>query len=62
MTKEGGLLPKVSGTGSYISLTGRFEGIQGDITFTGEYLTPYDTEKGTLGDLVVDITFNYTLP
>ena len=53
---------KVSGKGTYVSGTGRFEGIQGDITFTGKYVTPYDKEKGMLGDLIVDVISDYNLP
>ena len=60
--KEGQQLITVSGKGTYVNGTGRFEGIQGDITFTGKYVTPYDKEKGMLGDLIVDVTSNYTLP
>ena len=60
--KEGQQLITVSGKGTYVHGTGRFEGIQGDITFTGKHVTPYDKEKGMLGDLIVDVTSNYTLP
>ena len=60
--EEGQQLMKVSGKGTYVSGTGRFEGIQGDVTFTGKYVTPYDKEKGMLGDLIVDVMSDYTLP
>ena len=60
--EEGKQPPKISGEGTYVSGTGRFEGIQGDVTFTGKNVTPYDKEKGMLGDLIVDVIFNYTLP
>jgi len=59
---EGQQLPQISGEGTYVNGTGRFEGIQGDVTFTGKNVTPYDKEKGLLGDLIVDVVFNYTLP
>ena len=59
---EGQQLPKMSGKGTYVSGTGRFEGIQGNVTFTGKNVTLYDKEKGTLGDLIVDVIYNYTLP
>ena len=52
----------VSGKGQYISGTGRFKGIKGDVTINGKHLTPYSKEKGTMGDMVVDLTANYTLP
>ncbi len=52
----------VSGKGQYISGTGRFKGIKGDVTLNGKYLSPYSVEKGTLGDMVVDLSANYTLP
>ena len=52
----------VSCKGQFVSGTGRYEGIQGDITINGKHLTPYSEEKGTLGDMVVDYSANYTLP
>ncbi|WP_304509994.1 hypothetical protein [Anaerotignum sp.] len=60
--KEGDKLMAVSGKGSYVSGTGRLKGIQGDMTFTGKYVTPYSKEKGMLGDMIVDVISNYTLP
>ena len=62
ITKKEGQPPKVTGQGTYVSGTGRFEGIQGEVSFSGNYVTPYDKEKGTLGDLIVDVTSNFTLP
>ena len=62
ITIDEGQLPKVTGQGTYVSGTGRFEGIQGEVSFSGNYVTPYDKEKGTLGDLIVDVISNFTLP
>ena len=42
-------LPLQKGTAKLIKGTGRFEGIQGDITFEGRSLVPYFKRKGTLG-------------
>lgn len=61
-TEEGQKLKTMSGTGSYVSGTGRFEGIKGELTLTGKYLTPYSVEKGMMGDMVVDVVSNYQLP
>ena len=49
-----------TGTGKFIDGTGRFEGIQGELSVTGQALTPYD--KDTLGDAYFDVISNYTLP
>lgn len=54
-------LTTFSGKGTYVSGTGRFKGIQGDVNFIGRYVTPYSKEKGTLGDMIVDVTSDYTL-
>lgn len=51
-----------TGNGTYVIGTGRFDGIQGDVSFTGRYVTPYSKEKGTHGDMIVDVKSNYTLP
>ena len=59
MTKESGNMLKFNGKRDYIKGTGKYEGIEGTITFTGEYLTPYN-EK-TKGDIIVDASSNYTL-
>ncbi|MFY9705792.1 MAG: hypothetical protein WCA42_13095 [Desulfobacterales bacterium] len=59
MTKESGKMPTLKGKSEYIKGTGKYEGIKGTITFTGEYLTPYN-EK-TKGDIILDASRNYTL-
>jgi hypothetical protein len=57
---EGKKLSTFEGKGVYIKGTGRFEGIEGTVSFNGYYVTPYGKE--TKGDLVVHVTGNYTLP
>ena len=54
-------LRSLKGEGKYIKGTGRFEGIKGEVSFTGKYVTPY-TKDETKGDNVVDVTGTYTLP
>jgi len=67
MTKFQGTVPVVEGkkiikgTGEYIQGTGRFEGIKGKVSFTGNYVTPY-TKDETKGDAVLEVTSTYTLP
>ena len=51
----------VSGKGTFIKGTGRFEGIQGEMIFSGRYLTPYSKEKGLYGDMLIDATSNYKI-
>jgi len=53
-------LPTVAGKSEYIKGTGRFQGIKGNVSFTGKSITPYGKE--TKGDMVVDLTSTYTLP
>lgn len=60
MNPEAGKFPVSEGTGSYIRGTGRFEGINGSLTFKGHYLTPYS--KDTKGDMITVTTGTYTLP
>lgn len=55
-------LPSHKGTAKLIKGTGRFEGIQGDITFAGRALVPYSKEKGLRGDQYIDAVATYTLP
>jgi hypothetical protein len=55
-------LPLQKGTAKLIKGTGRFEGIQGDITFEGRALVPYSKEKGLWGDMYFDAVATYTLP
>ena len=49
-----------SGEGEYIKGTGRFQGIKGEVSFSGKYITPFGKE--TKGDVVVDAKGTYTLP
>jgi len=49
-----------TGTGKVVSGTGRFEGIQGENTVTGQNLTPYD--KDNKSESYFDVISNYTLP
>jgi hypothetical protein len=53
-------LATLSGKGDYIKGTGRFQGIKGEVSFSGKYITPYGED--TKGDQVVDATGTYTLP
>ena len=53
-------LATLSGKGEYIKGTGRFQGIKGEVSFSGKYITPYG--KDTKGDQVVNATGTYTLP
>jgi hypothetical protein len=53
-------LPTYTGKGEYIKGTGRFQGIKGNVSFSGKYITPY--RKETKGDVVMDVTRTYTLP
>ena len=49
-----------TGTGKVVSGTGRFEGIQGENTITGQALAPYDKENKA--ESYFDVISNYTLP
>jgi hypothetical protein len=51
----------IKGEGKYIKGTGRFEGIKGNSSFMGKYVTPY-TKDETKGDVVIDGTATYTVP
>jgi hypothetical protein len=48
------------GSGKIIEGTGRFAGIQGEITINGQGITPLNDE--TKGDAYFDVTANYSLP
>jgi len=50
------------GTAEFMKGTGRFEGIKGNLSFTGRSLTPYSKEKGLWGDAYFDVTGSYSLP
>jgi hypothetical protein len=58
---EGQKLAEFLGQGKYIKGTGRFQGIKGDMSFKGRYVTPYTPDK-TKGDVVVNATGTYKLP
>jgi hypothetical protein len=60
-TSTGEKLWSSKGTGEYIKGTGRFEGINGNVTFTNKLLTPY-TKDETKGDMIIEATGTYTLP
>ena len=47
--------------GKFIKGTGRFEGIKGEISFTGRQITP-NTKDKTKGDNWIQVTGTYTLP
>ncbi len=49
------------GTAELFKGTGRFEGIKGEVSFKGKYITPY-TKDTTKGDAIIDVTGTYTLP
>ncbi len=49
------------GTGEFTKGTGKYEGIKGDLTWTGKRYTNYSKEKGTLGDFVLEVTGTYSL-
>ena len=50
----------LSGKGEYVKGTGRFEGIKGNMSFSGKYITPYTADK-TKGDMLVDATATYSI-
>jgi hypothetical protein len=54
-------LRTIKGEAKYIKGTGRFEGIKGNASFIGKYVTPY-TKDETKGDAVMDVTTTYTVP
>ena len=59
--ENGDGLSEGKGTGSYISGSGRFEGLKGTVEFEAKYLTSYAPDKGTLGDAVMTVVSNYTV-
>lgn len=59
--KEGSDLPFVKGEGIFMKGTGRYEGIQGSLTYAGGYVTAYDEEKEEVGDSLVTYEATYTL-
>ncbi len=57
---EGKQLPALKGTGNFIRGTGKYEGIEGNISFSGYYLTPFN--EVTKGDQVVQVESSYKIP
>jgi len=51
----------LKGKGKYIKGTGRFEGIKGEVSLNGRFITPLTKDK-TKGDNWVEVTGTYTLP
>jgi len=51
----------INAKGKYIKGTGRFEGIKGELSLTGRYITPITKDK-TKGDNWTEATGTYTLP
>lgn len=60
ISKEVGKLPILTGKGEYIMGTGQYEGIKGNTTYTGNFITPYNDK--TKGDAVMNVKGSYTLP
>ncbi len=54
--------PVGKGTGEFTKGTGKYEGIKGNLTFSGKVYTTYSKEKGTLADSLLEVTATYTLP
>ncbi len=53
-----GKTSRIEGKGSFIQGTGRFEGVQGEVAYTGKRLTPLAGGA----DAYLDFTATYTLP
>jgi hypothetical protein len=49
------------GAGEFTKGTGKYEGIKGNLTWTGKRYTNYSKEKGTLADFVLEVTATYSL-
>jgi hypothetical protein len=60
ISKEEGKMPTLTGKGEYIKGTGEYEGIKGNTTYTGNFITPYNDK--TKGDAVMNVKGSYTLP
>jgi hypothetical protein len=58
MTPKG--LSVFKGTGKVLKGSGRFEGIKGDVSFSGREITPFSKE--TKSDQYVEVIVTYTLP
>jgi len=57
-----GGFPVGKGTGEFTKGTGKYEGIKGNLTFSGKVYTLYSKEKGTFADSALEVTATYTLP
>lgn len=55
-----GKLPRVKGTGKFLGGTGRWQGIQGSLSFSGGYVSGLKKDD-TGGDAVLDYLAEYTL-
>jgi len=53
-------MPSLTGKGEFIKGTGRFEGIKGDFSYIGKYITP--SSKETKGDQYTVVSGNRTVP
>jgi len=45
--------------GEWIKGTGKYEGMKGNFSYSGYYITPYNKE--TKGDVVINVKGSYTL-
>jgi hypothetical protein len=50
------------GAGEYVQGMGCFEGIKGNLSYTGKGFPPYSEEMETGGNLYFEVTAGYTLP
>lgn len=58
--KKGSDLPYIKGAGKFLKGSGRFLGIKGTLSYDGGYVTPYDKDKGLVGDSVVEYDSAFT--
>ena len=60
-SSDPGAAKLLKGKGEFIKGTGRFEGIKGQLSLEGRFVTPFTKDK-TKGDNWVEVTGTYTLP
>ena len=60
ISKESGKSSTLTGKSEYIKGTGKYEGIKGNLSFSGNSITPYNDE--TKGDAIMNAKGSYTLP
>lgn len=60
-SSDPGAAKLLKGKGEFIKGTGRFEGIKGQLSLDGRFVTPFTKDK-TKGDNWVEVTGTYTLP